>query len=198
MSHSSDLSRRRALQLFSGMPLLPLASSMATLSFATEAVAHGQSVSYTFGGMAAPSLDNPAQMATTSVESTLTLRVGPESKTYPLGYETFFLTGAAVPDGNGGTVVAGGYYDINNQPIVDDSTGAPRQFFSDSPDGMSLLSLSRRERDDEDRRLGRRGSNRVYAVVQFEYTTKDLAGNSRYGRLPSPIAVLSLDQDRRT
>jgi len=198
MSHSSDLSRRRALQLFSGMPLLPLASSMATLSFATEAVAHGQSVSYTFGGMAAPSLDNPAQMATTSVESTLTLRVGPESKTYPLGYETFFLTGRMVTDARGGATLAGGYYDINNQPIVDDSTGAPRQFFSDSPDGMSLLSLSRRERDDEDRRLGRRGSNRVYAVVQFEYTTQDLAGNSRYGRLPSPIAVLSLDQDRRT
>jgi uncharacterized protein len=35
-------------------------------------------------------------------------------------------------------------------------------------------------------------------VVQFEYTTKNAAGDSMYGQLPSPIAVLSLDQDMRS
>jgi hypothetical protein len=35
-------------------------------------------------------------------------------------------------------------------------------------------------------------------VVQFEYTTRDQAGNSTYGVLPSPIAVLTLDQDKNT
>jgi hypothetical protein len=34
--------------------------------------------------------------------------------------------------------------------------------------------------------------------VQFEYTTNNAAGSSMYGKLPSPIAVLTLDQDRRT
>ena len=38
----------------------------------------------------------------------------------------------------------------------------------------------------------------VFAVVQFEYTTRDQAGASTYGELPSPIAVLTLDQDQAT
>ena len=40
--------------------------------------------------------------------------------------------------------------------------------------------------------------NTVFAVVQFEYTTRDQAGASTYGTLPSPIAVLTLDQDQST
>jgi hypothetical protein len=31
-------------------------------------------------------------------------------------------------------------------------------------------------------------------VVQFEYTTKNWAGDDMYGKLPSPIAVLTLEQ----
>lgn len=34
--------------------------------------------------------------------------------------------------------------------------------------------------------------------MQFEYTTKDQAGASMYGKLPSPIAILTLDQDQKT
>ncbi|EKE83786.1 PhoX family protein, partial [Idiomarina xiamenensis] len=37
--------------------------------------------------------------------------------------------------------------------------------------------------------------NPVFAVVQFEYTSRNGAGDSMYGRLPSPIAVLTLDQN---
>ncbi|MGS0759266.1 alkaline phosphatase, partial [Roseateles sp. GG27B] len=58
-------------------------------------------------------------------------------------YAPFFLTGSQVPDGKGTTVLAGGYVDINNQPIVDKSVvGKERQFFSDCPDGTSLLSVA--------------------------------------------------------
>ncbi len=57
---------------------------------------------------------------------------------YALKYEPFFITGAQVPNGAGGTILAGGYYDINNQPILDMTDPGKRQFFSDSPDGMSL------------------------------------------------------------
>src|SRR5580765_3834917 len=69
--------------------------------------------------------------------------------------------------------------------------GKERQFFSDSPDGTSLLSLPNPSV------AGLKGKA-VFAVVQFEYTTRDQSGASTYGVLPSPIAVLTLDQDTAT
>ncbi|MCO5330122.1 MAG: DUF839 domain-containing protein [Ilumatobacteraceae bacterium] len=82
-------------------------------------------------------------------------------------------------------------YDIHNQPIVDPTSPTARQFFSDCPDGMSLLQIP-------GCRKGRGNRERIFAVVQFEYTSRDTAGASMYGQLPSPIAVLSLDQDQDT
>ncbi len=193
MSESQTLTRRRALQLFAGAPLLPLGASLSGPSFAGPAAGHGLPTQYRFGAMAAPGLANPAQMASTYVASTLTESLGHrhEGVTFRLGYETFFLTGQQVADGKGGQTLAGGYYDIHNQPIVDATDPNQRQFFSDCPDGMSLITLPRV-------RSRRRGHHRVFAVVQFEYASKNVAGQSLYGRLPSPIAVLALDQDRRT
>jgi len=191
MSDTVSLSRRRALQLLSGMPMLPLASSLAGLPLAAEAMPMHGPVRYQFGAMPAPSLADPAQMAETYVASTLTKTIGRHAETYALGYETFFLTGDTVPCAEGGTILAGGYYNINNAPIVDTTSPDQRQFFSDCPDGMSLLTLP-------GARSRRRGCRRVFAVVQFEYATKNVAGASMYGRLPSPIAVLALDQDERT
>ncbi|MEG2695840.1 MAG: DUF839 domain-containing protein, partial [Acinetobacter sp.] len=95
-------------------------------------------------------------------------------------------------DGKGGKILAGGYYDINNKAIMDKSVaGKERQFFSDCPDGTSLLTV-------KDAKVEGVKGNPVFAVVQFEYTTRDLAGSDMYGRLPSPIAVISLDQDPKT
>ena len=63
--------------------------------------------------------------------------------------------------------------------------GSERQFFSDSPDGTSLLKI------DGAKVPGVKG-NTVFAVVQFEYTTWALDGKTdMYGKLPSPIAVLT-------
>ncbi|GLU34940.1 alkaline phosphatase [Trinickia caryophylli] len=143
--------------------------------------------------MSAPTLDTPAAMAKSTVGSSLSLAFSDGStQAFPLSYQTFFTTGDAVPDGNGGTLLAGGYYDINQQPIIDTSvTGQERQFFSDCPDGTSLLKL------DNPAVPGVKG-NTVFAVVQFEYTTRNQGGTSMYGLLPSPIAVLTLDQDPAT
>ena len=114
------------------------------------------------------------------------------SDTWKLGYRPFFMTGDLVPNGKGGTILAGGYYNIANQPIMDASVaGKERQFFSDAPDGMSLIKLPSATVP------GVKG-NAVFAVVQFEYTSRDNAGASAYGLLPSPIAVLTLDQDPAT
>ena len=181
--------------------MLPLASSLAALPLSAEAspdrhghnaVRNASPFRYEFGGMAAPSLAQPEQMATTYVASTLTRSVGRhQSVTYALGYEPFFLTGQRVPATGGGHITAGSYFDINGNPIMDASGDTPRQFFSDCPDGMSLIQL-------DHAKAHRRGVNRLFAVVQFEYATTNLAGESMYGLLPSPIAVLTLDQDIRT
>ena len=192
MSETVSVSRRHTLKLLSGVPMLPLASSLAGMSFIAEAKAHGLPASFDFSSMAAPSLADPAQMATTYVDSTLTTNFGAHhSETYKLGYETFFLTGDTVNKTGGGSIVAGGYYDIDNAPIIDTSSADKRQFFSDCPDGMSLIEL-------KGGRFHHGGKKRIFAVVQFEYTTKNVAGDDMYGKLPSPIAVLTLDQDKRT
>ncbi len=153
----------------------------------------GAAVRYQFNAMSAPSLANPSQMAETYVASTLTKSIGRHAETYALGYETFFLTGDTVPSAEGGSILAGGYFDINNAPILDTTSPDQRQFFSDCPDGMSLIALGHGHA-----RSRRRDCERVFAVVQFEYVTRNVAGDSMYGMLPSPIAVLAMDQDKRT
>ena len=140
--------------------------------------------------MGAP--DTAAAQATTSVGSSLEVTYADGTKqSFKLGYQPLFLTGDQVPDGKGGTVLAGGYYDVNGKPILDTSATPPTQLFSDCPDGYSLLSLPGASAP------GVTG-NTVFAVVQFEYTTRDAKDESLYGQLPAQIAVLTLDQDKKT
>jgi secreted PhoX family phosphatase len=206
MSNPDLIARRRTLKLLGGLPLLPLAGSTLTL---TACGSGGSSrvaaVSASFTGMAAPTLANAAAMATTSVASSLVVNFADaSSQTFKLGYQPFFVTGTRVPDGHGGTVLAGGYYDIHNQPIMDSSGATPRQFFSDCPDGSSLLTVASPT-------VPGVSGNTVFAVVQFEYATRNQAGandagtdaaavaaHSMYGKLPSPVAVLTLDQNKST
>ncbi|WP_458764434.1 PhoX family protein [Cupriavidus basilensis] len=207
MLDKPDASRRKALKFLAGAPMLPL--GLGATAFLVGCGGDGDAVAATaptpvtpagatfttaeFTGMAAPSLANPAAMATTTVGSSLKVSFSDgSSQTYKLAYQPFFITGDMVPDGKGGSILAGGYFDINNQPIIDKSVaGKERQFYSDSPDGTSLLKI------DGAKVAGVKG-NTVFAVVQFEYTTRDQAGASAYGRLPSPIGVLTLDQDPAT
>lgn len=143
--------------------------------------------------MDAPSLANPEAMSSVTVGSLLEITTqNNQKKTYKLAYEPFFITGDMVPDGNGGKVLAGGYVDIHNRPIMDTSApGKERQFFSDCPDGMSLLKLSKPA-------VKNPQGNTVFAVVQFEYTNANLGGQKMYGVLPSQIAVLTLNQNPKT
>jgi len=84
---------------------------------------------------------------------------------YKLGYQEFFRTGMQVDNIDGGKIIAGSYYDINNQPIKDTSViGQERQFFSDSPDGSSLIHINGASVSGV--------ANPVFHVVQFEYTLK--------------------------
>ncbi|MEO7159296.1 MAG: alkaline phosphatase PhoX [Polaromonas sp.] len=205
MKPAATLSRRRALQLFAGAPMLPLSSTFAgSLLLAgcgggDDAVAASIAPSATLSGvsfssMPAPTLANAAAMATTTVGSLMSVNFSDSSKLdFKLAYQPFFVTGDRVADGKGGKTLSGGYYDINNQPIMDATVaGKERQFFSDAPDGTSLLSVPAAKVD------GVTG-NTVFAVVQFEYTTlAQDATTGMYGKLPSPIAVLTLDQNPAT
>ena len=205
-----ESSRRRLLQLFAGAPMLPLAgltgvsaflsgcggSSNNDVPLVTTPGTGTPAATFTtaeFTGMAAPLASAPAALATTTVGSKLKVNFSDgSSNSYNLAYQPFFLTGDRVPDGKGGTVIAGGYFDIRNQPIIDSSVpGKERQFFSDSPDGSSMLTVANATV------TGVKGKP-VFAVVQFEYNSLNQAGASTYGTLPSPIAVLTLDQDQTT
>jgi uncharacterized protein len=203
MALPTDLSRRKALKILAGAPMLPLGAAAASTSFLAACggsddnpstpVATAAFTTAVFSGMAAPALTDAAAMAKTTVGSTMTANFSDgSSRSYKLAYQSFFMTGDTVTNTSGGTIVAGGYFDINNQPIIDSTvSGGARQYFSDCPDGTSLIKL------DKPTAKGVKG-NTVFAVVQFEYTTRDGAGEDMYGRLPSPIAVLTLDQDPAT
>jgi hypothetical protein len=189
--------RRSLLKAIASAPMLPLtlgpAALLAACASPTSKPNGSGFAGVSFSGMAAPTLANPAAMASTSVQSSLEVAFGDGTRQrYQLSYQPFFMTGDMVPDGNGGKLLAGAYYDINNQPIIDRSVpGKERHFFSDCPDGTSLLTIAGA------RVAGVKG-NTVFAVVQFEYTTRDQKLVSMYGQLPSPIAVLTLDQDPQT
>ncbi len=130
MTQVSQLSRRQALKLFSGVPLLPLAALGGTVllagcggsSTAATPAAAAAPTSASFTPMAAPTLTDASAMATTSVASSLSVAYRDGStQSYKLGYQPFFITGDQVPNLQGGTILAGGYFDISGKPIVDTS-----------------------------------------------------------------------------
>jgi secreted PhoX family phosphatase len=192
------LSRRKALQLLTGAPLLPLGSAVSAAGLLSACGGSDDPVknyvAASFTSMAAPTLANAQAMAKMTVSSQLKVKYSDDSEqSFDLGYQPFFVTGDEVADGKGGKILAGGYYDINNNKIIDRTVpGSERHFFSDSPDGTSLLTVPNAKVD------GVKGKP-VFAVVQFEYTTWAQDGKTdMYGKLPSPIAVLTLDQDQTT
>ena len=195
-------SRRDLLKWFAGIPFLPLGAmtTAAALSGCNDSdndtavtppvTKPANLKAATFTAMAAPI--EIADRAKTSVSSKLKIDWDDStSSEYQLGYKSFFETGNTVPKWGGGEIIAGGYFNANGDPIMDTSVPAsPRQFFSDCPDGSSLIHLDGAQVEGV--------NNPVFHVVQFEYASQNLAGASEYGNLPSPIAILTLDQNQTT
>ncbi|KAF1048209.1 PhoX family protein [Xylophilus sp.] len=202
MPHDAQTSRRQALKILAGAPLRPIGGTLAHA--ASPAARGGRAAVFSaaeFAHFDAPSLSTPAEVATTTVKSSLKVTYGNgNTRTFALGYQVFFNTGDKVPRIGGGEIVGGGYFDSQGNAITTikaaDGTAAvldgysksaalagwaaAGQVFSDCVDGSSLFNVSGAP------------ANTVYAVVQFEYNS------NAYGRLPSPIAVLTLDQDGAT
>lgn len=149
-----------------------------------------------FIGMAAPTAaaDRATTLTTASVKMTYS---DGSTKTQALAYNTLYKTGDSLKNGTA-SVIAGAYYDINSNPIMDTSGATPQPFFSDCPDGNSLISLANPT-------VAGVSGHTLFLVTQYEYVTGNNAsagtrptpsGTDMYGKLPSPITVTTLDQDK--
>jgi hypothetical protein len=145
----------------------------------------------TFTSTAAPTAF--ADRATTFTASSVVATYSDgTSKTQSLTYNTLFKTGDALTRPNGGAVIAGGYYYPDGvTPIIDTSGTSAVQYFSDCPDGTTLIKLATPT-------VSGITGNTVFMVTQFEYQSADSFGTDMYGKLPSQIAVVTLDQNKTT
>ncbi|MEG9884001.1 MAG: hypothetical protein V6Z86_05180 [Hyphomicrobiales bacterium] len=180
MSNLSKTSRRAVLRFLAGAPLLPLAGSGVVPSVLDSSAvkAANRPVSVEFIGMDAPSTDETR--ATTTVESSVAVTYDDGARDgFDLAYQRLFLIGEGVPDEAGGTILAGSYFDINGDPIMDSTAPAGTQFFSDCPDGYSLLKL------EEAQVPGVKG-NTVFAVGQFELPPAPMTTAASTSSCPLP------------
>lgn len=142
-----------------------------------------------FMGMPATLTDAQRATAYTGASVRISYSDG-STKTQALAYNTIFKTGDALKDGNT-TVTAGAYRDLNGNVLMDSSGATPTPLYSDCPDGNSLISLPSPA-------VPGVAGNTLFLVTQYEYKTRNQAGASMYGKLPSQISVTTLDQDKTT
>jgi len=196
---ATHLQRRQVLKgALGGVATLGLGSLGLSACGGSDAATAVAPTGVEFIGMAAPTTD--AQRATTLTTASVKMTYSDgTTKTQALGYNTLYKTGDSLKNGSA-SVVAGGYFDSKGAAIMDTSGTISTQYFSDSPDGQSLLSLA------NPTVAGIKG-NTVFLVTQFEYLTANNASagtrptptaSDMYGKLPSQIAVATLDQDKST
>jgi len=191
------LNRRTLLQWATSAPLASGLSAMGASSILSacgggSSTPSATSFSVVFNSMAAPTSD--ADRATTYTNATIDVTYSDKSaKTLNLSYNTLYKTGDVLKRPDGASVVAGGYYYPDGMtPIIDTSGTAYAQFYSDCPDGQSLIKLSNPS-------VSGVVGNTLFLVTQFEYKTLAANGTtSMYGKLPSPIGIATLDQDKTT
>ncbi len=160
----------------------------ASTEFASPAAASAEFQSAEL--LLAPGLSDPAGMARNTVESAMDNQPLPTARCGACScYEAFFATGDQVP-GWQGRHRAGGRLRRHQRQAHPGHFGgqAHPAIFSDCPDGMLLLTLAR-PAGEADGATGPPEAT-VYAVVQFEYLSRNQAGDMRR-HLPSPIAVLT-------
>lgn len=193
------MQRRQLLKgALGGMTVLGLGGLGLTASSGANAAAI-KVRSVEFIGMAAPTTDIQRATTWTSASVKMTLSDG-STKTQPLAYNTLFKTGDTLKNGSA-NVIAGAYYDIHGAAILDSSVaGTSTPYFSDCPDGNSLLSLANPT-------VAGVTGHTLFLVTQYEYQTGNNASagtrptstsTDMYGKLPSQITVTTLDQNKTT
>lgn len=158
---------------------------MTSMGF-SAAIAEGKAPSLKgveFSGMAAPVSDEERAQAYTNASVIVTYSNG-QQKISPLTYHTLFYTTDAI-DG----VTAGAVYDSKGKPFIDYSADVATPFVADTPDGQSLFQLKGAPKTGK-------GGHPLYLVTQYEYVTRDNAGNSTYGKLPMSMSLGTVDQNK--
>lgn len=206
----SQVSRRTLLQWATTVPAAPLVGSLTSVSL-LGACASSSSGIPTLKGISFNHMDAPtatADRATTFTNATITVNYSDNTTgTQSLKYEALYKTGTSMKRPDGGTAIAGGYYDINGNAIKDTTGSTNDQFFSDCPDGTSLLKL-------DTTTVSGVSGNVLFHVAQFEYKTANAkqgearpgngvynvggTSNGMYGLLPSQIGVTTVSQDKTT
>lgn len=196
MSSEIKIPRRKLLQMMISAPLLPAATALGSSSLlaacgggsSSSTTATPQSVS--FSNTPAPSTVAQQASVYTASNAVVTYSDG-STKSTALAYQALYKTGDTMKTPAGANIIAGGYFNASGNPIMDTSGSAAEQFFSDCPDGTSLLKL-------ENPTVAGITGNTLYAVTQFEYKNVNNAGTSMYGKLPSPIGIVTIDQNKTT
>ena len=187
---AAHLQRRQVLKgALGGVATLGLGSLGLSACGGSDAATAVAPTGVEFIGMLATMTD--VQRATTFTSASVKISYSDAStKTQALTYNTLFKTGDTLKNGSA-SVIAGAYYDINGNPIMDTSGTTSEPFYSDCPDGNSLISLANPA-------VAGVTGNTLFLVTQYEYKTFNNAGVSMYGKLPSPISITTLDQDKTT
>ena len=187
---ATHLQRRQVLKgALGGVATLGLGSLGLTACGGSDAATAVTATGVEFIGMPATMTD--AQRAINFTSASVKISYSDASTvTRALAYNTIYKTGDTLKNGSA-NVIAGAYYDINGNPIIDNSGTTPEPFYSDCPDGNELISLANPT-------VPGVTGNTLFLVTQYEYKTRDNAGVSMYGKLPSPISVTTLDQDKTT
>lgn len=188
MSLPSKFSRRNVLKALASTPLFPLAYSLGASN--AYAATKASPISVTFTNTAAPTSIAEKTGVYTNSSIVVTYSDGSTS-TNALSYQTIYNTGDLMKTPQGKEIIAGGYFSVSGDPIIDHSGEKPEQFYSDCPDGTSLIKL-------EDTRIKGVTGHPVFVVTQFEYKTSNNAGVDMYGKLPSQIAIVTADQHKST
>lgn len=201
MTQSFQPGRRKALKIVGGMPFLPLGATLASSSTLLAACGGGDGattataatpISVKFNSMAAPTAVADRAKVFTNATIDIGLSDGSTKKAQQLGFKELYRTGQTMTAPDGTSFLTGGYYLPDGvTPIVDTTGSSAEHMFSDCPDGTSLIRLANPTVP------GIQG-NTMFLVTQFEYKSENNAGNSLYGVLPSPIGIVTLDQDKQS
>ena len=183
---NTGISRRTLLHWAGSVPATPMLGALTSAGILTACGGGADTpttktlTGISFGNMAAPTAS--ADRATTFTNAAITLAYSNNSTAIKtLAYKTIYKTGTTMNRPDGGQAITGGYYDVNGNAILDLSGSTPAQYFSDCPDGTSLLKLSNPT-------VSGVSGNVLFHVAQFEYKT----ANAKQGEVRTGGGVYSV------
>jgi uncharacterized protein len=187
MSYRS-VPRRTVLKVLASSPLIPLAASLGSKCVFANNQTSPVSISFTH----MPSPSSVAEKTAVYTQSNIVIKYADgKTSTKALSYQMLYSTGDLMKTPSGKDIIAGGYFNVAGEPIMDRSGDKPEQFYSDCPDGTSLIQL-------KNAKIKGMTGNPVFVVTQFEYKTASNGGEDMYAKLPSQIAIVTADQNKST